>query len=193
MDDSPTMRVLVLTARGAFGFGLAAALTFGTFDIVLMSNRFPMSLGWPLMFIIPFLAGAAASWIVLPNQSGTASSGAFGCGFVVIWAAVSFAHISIQGGGRPEFGWAALAGGVSFAIAGAAGGATVDSKLLVPAALFFGTAGAVGTMVSFYLTTTPFARWGVIAAMSGAGIVAGAMFGAYLGFAGLDEPRSRLR
>ena len=187
------MRILWLTLRGAAGFGLAAALTFGGFELLLVAPLISDRLLWPIMFVAPFLAGAAAAWILIPNHVGTASSGAFGCGFVVIWAVISFAHISLQGGGRPEFGWAAMAGGVSFAIAGASGGAAIDPRLLVPAALFFGIAGALSTALSFYLAWTGSPLWGIPAAMTSGGAAAGALLGAYMGFSGLDEPRSRFR
>jgi hypothetical protein len=188
------MRVLIPTLRGALGFGLAMLITFGVFQWALFKvQTVPQVLLWPVMLGAPFGAGALGAAILGGGPSGGKASGAFGCGFFVMWFIVSFSLISLQGGGQPDYGWGALAGGVAFALVGAAGSAAIDRRLIVPAALFFGIAGALGGAGAFYLSATVSMIWGVLIAWTTAGVAAGALLGAYMGFAELDEPPSRFR
>jgi hypothetical protein len=172
---------------------LAAFITFGVYEWVLSTvQRVPQLLFWPVMLFVPMLAGALGAIILGGERIDGKASGAFGCGFVLLWFVVSFSLISLQAG-KPDYGWGALAGGVAFALVGASGSAAIDRRLVMPAALFFGIAGAAGGAGAFYLTTVVSVTWGVPIAWTAAGAVAGGFLGAFMRFDEEQEPRSRFR
>ncbi len=157
-----------MIVRGAFSFGVAFAL------MPLASVFFPLSL--VANFGGAFFLGAAAA-IGISFGAGpevqTRSVMAFGSGFIFATAMMLFSLVSIQGGGRPDFAWGAIAGGIGFGAAGAIGGASIRFYLVIPGAIAFGVAGAIGGFLSFkaidlnYGIASLCAAWGLIGAMAG--------------------------
>lgn len=156
--------------RGAIGFGLglcmmAAAIEYG-------------ATSWLLNLGAPFFGGmiGAALFMSAGRFEARALVG-FGCSFVLMWFAVLFTHVSIQGGGRPDLGWGAMGCAVGFAVGGGLGALTIRPGLFLPGAMAFGLAGALGGAVSFHLIDIGVTRGGMMPAMGGAGSVAGFLFG----------------
>ncbi len=162
-----------LIVRGALSFGVAMALT--PLASVLVPNSIFAYFGGA------FLLGASAAIgfsFGAGTESETRSATAFGVGFVFAVTMILFSLISIQGGGRPDFAWGAIAGGIGLGVAGAMGGASIRFALLVPGAIAFGVGGAIGGYLSFKAVDLNYGLEGLVVAWGVAGTLAGGLFGA---------------
>lgn len=162
-----------LIVRGALSFGVALAL------MPLASVLFPQSI--TANFGGAFLLGASAAIgfsFGSGTESETRSAAVFGFGFVFAVAMILFSLISIQGGGRPDFAWGAIAGGIGLGGAGAMGGASIRFTLLIPGAIVFGLGGAIGGYLSFKALDLNYGLEGLVVAWGFAGTLAGGLFGA---------------
>jgi len=162
---------LWLIVRGALSFGVALALT------PLASVLFPTSVvaNFGGAFVLGVLAAIGFSY---GSGTETRSATAFGCGFVFTVVMVLFSLISIQGGGRPDFAWGAIAGAIGLGVAGAMGGASIRFAFLIPGAIAFGIGGAIGGFLSFKAIDLNYGLESLVAAWGLAGTIAGGLFGA---------------
>jgi len=162
---------LWLIVRGALSFGVALALT--PLAAVILPTSVIANFGGA--FVLGALAGIGISY---GSGSEARSATAFGCGFVIAIAMVMFSLISIQGGGRPDFTWGAIAGGIGLGIAGAMGGASIRLVFLIPGAIAFGVGGAIGGFLSFKAIDLNYGLESLVVAWGLAGTIAGGLFGA---------------
>jgi hypothetical protein len=162
---------LWLIVRGALSFGVALALT------PLAAVLFPTSViaNFGGAFVLGALAGTGISY---GSGAETRSAPAFGCGFVFTTAMVLFSLISIQGGGRVDFAWGAIAGGIGLGVAGAMGGASIRFAFLIPGAIAFGVGGAIGGYLSFRAIDLNYGLESLVVAWGLAGTIAGGLLGA---------------
>jgi len=147
------------------------------------------------ILVLPFLCGAVGA-IVLTLGTGSCTRGTlgFGCASIPAMLIVLFTHISLQGGGTPEYMWGAVGSGFGFALAGAIGGLAIRPGLLLPGAISFGLAGAVWGPISFWSVVSTYTTGstavdrilGVLITLFPF-VVGGGLFGAAVGLVGVEE------
>jgi hypothetical protein len=170
-------RFLGYPLRGALGFGL------GLFIAAFAADYAPASI--LINFFGAFLGGAAGATIFMAGGDfHPRAIPGFGVGFALLWLFEVFVHISIQGGGDPQYVWAVLGSAIGFAAGGALGATSIRLGLAISGAATFGVAGALGGFMSFYLIAHGFSEGSMPAAFGFAGVLAGMSFGICVEFLG---------
>jgi hypothetical protein len=108
-----------------------------------------------LLFLLAvFTCGALGAGITshgLPNSMRAVIG--FGIGFVLSAFIVVFVHISLQGGGPPDYTWGAIGCGLGLGIGGAIGGFCLRPLLGLAGAISFGLAGIIWGPLSFAMVS----------------------------------------
>ena len=153
MSDKETKRNLTLrySLRGALGFG-AGGLLVALVEWFVFSKPYEEMMPVHYILVAYFLSGAIGAmvltWGLEPVFRGAAG---FGFGFVVAAVFVFFTMISLQGGGKPDYGWGAAGCGIGFALGGGIGGFSIRRELSIVGGLAFGVAGAMWGLMVFWL------------------------------------------
>ena len=149
--EAKLSRTLKYSLRGAIGFG-AGGLFVVLVEWFVFSASYEEMMPLYYILIACFLCGAIGAivltWGLEPVFRGAVG---FGCGFVIAEFFVFFTMISLQGGGRPEYGWGATGCGIGFALAGGLGGLSIRRELSIVGGLAFGISGALWGLTVFWL------------------------------------------
>jgi hypothetical protein len=187
--ESKLSLTLKYSLRGALGFG-TGGLFVALMEWFVFSASYEEMMPVYYLLIAYFLCGAfgamVLTWGLEPVFRGAAG---FGCGFIIAAIFVFFTMISLQAGGKPEYGWGAAGCGIGFALGGGLGGLSIRRELSIVGGLAFGVAGAAWGLVVFWLAGQ---RKGalLVSILDYFGIVVfifpyllgGALFGAALGY-----------
>jgi hypothetical protein len=194
-----------LALRGAVGFGVGPILTIAL--LILESSianaradkTAPVFMFYAIIASVALsgaLGAAALTWKAADAATMIRGAIGFAGGFLVMSFGQMFTLISIQGGGRPEYGWGAIGFGVSFAIGAGIGTLFLRPSLAPVGALAFGIPGAASGALLFkglgvLLVYNPDGAKAIAAIVTVVGfllpyVVGGAVLGAALGFAGRD-------
>lgn len=151
-----SIKAALLGAATFGGGGLIAAAANVILFLGSDSRAGPPAFLFPLSLLGTFPGGAIGwgAFVVLSGgraRDAIPGAAGFGVGFVLSFFIVMFVHISLQGGGQPEYGYAAVGCGVGYGIAGAIGGAFSGRALFLRAMAAFGIAGAIGGPLSFFM------------------------------------------
>jgi len=187
--EAKLRRSLKYSLRGAIGFG-AGGLFVTLTEWLVFSAPYEEMMPIYYILIAYFLCGAIGAivltWGLEPMYRGAAG---FGCGFVITSFIVFFTMISLQGGGRPEYGWGATGCGIGFALGGGLGGLSIRRELSIAGGLAFGVAGAAWGLIVFWLAgqrkgallLSILDYFGIVVAIFPY-LLGGALFGAALGY-----------
>jgi hypothetical protein len=191
MKDAIGKRIktmLKYALRGSIGFG-AGGLFVVFMELLLFSKHWELM---PTNFIFGayFLSGAFGAFFLLWGlEEALKGAIGFGIGFVLTSFMVLFTMLSLQASAGPEYSWGAIGCGIGFGLGGGLGGAFIRLELALAGALSFGIAGAAWGLLVFYHV---WERKGALLLSLGdiAGLLVilfpyllgGALFGAALGF-----------
>ncbi len=149
-ESSRLNLVFSYSLRGGAGFGVGGLLVLFA-EWFYFSRPYEADIPFHVLIIAYFLSGACGAAVLLWELGSVIRAAVgFGFGFVVTSFAVFFTMLSLQAAARPEYGWGATGCGVGFALGGFIGGLSIRGKLAIAGALSFGIAGALWGPLMFW-------------------------------------------